>query len=59
MTGQVLYDLFIVLAWVGIWGFFEGIIDKIAKDDPNIRFIIYVLISLVAIFAVWIIDKNT
>jgi hypothetical protein len=57
MRGLLLYDLFIVVAWVGLWGGIESLIDKIAKDDANIRFIVYVLISIVAIFAIWIIDS--
>jgi len=56
MAGQLLYDLFIVVAWVGVWGICELIIDKIAKDDPNVRFIIYVLITIVAIFIIWMLD---
>lgn len=56
MAGLVLYDIFIIVAWVGLWGVTEGIIDKFAKDDPNVRFIIYVLISLVSIFVIWIFD---
>ena len=58
MISQLLYDLLIVVAWVGLWGITESIIDKIAKDDNNVRFVVYILVSLIAIFAIWILDIN-
>lgn len=58
MSTQLLYDLLIVVAWVGLWGITESIIDKIAKNDNNVRFVVYILVSLIAIFAIWILDVN-
>jgi hypothetical protein len=56
MVGQVLYDIFVVVVWVGLWGLAEGIIDRIAKDNANMRFMIYILISLFGIATIWIFD---
>ena len=54
MPGALLEGLFVVLLWVGLWNVIETIIGKIAKNDENVRFVIYVLIILIAIFFFWI-----
>lgn len=58
MNGELLYDILIVVAWVGLWGMTEIIIDKIAKDNANLRFCVYVLITILAILIIFIIDQQ-
>lgn len=54
MPGELIRGILTVVLWVGLWGITEMIIDKFAKDDTQMRFIIYILISLVAMFLLWI-----
>ena len=54
MVGEFIRSVLVVLLWVGLWGITEMVIDKIARDNIRIRFVVYVLITIISAFLIWI-----
>ena len=59
MVGQLIYDLMIVVAWIGIWGISDTLIDKYVKDDPNARLAVYIALSIISLaLIIWFYNIN-
>ncbi len=50
--------LLIILIWIGIWSIVDMIINFISGNNPPIKFICYLFITIVSLFLYYIIDNN-
>lgn len=58
MITDLINGLFVILLWIGLWGLTEMIIDRFVGNNKQLRFIVYVLMFIVAILLLWIYNFN-
>ena len=48
----------LVMAWVGLWGMLEIIIERIADNNFKVKFLSNAILATVALFIFWCIDDD-
>ena len=55
---NIFLALLIILIWIGIWSIVDMIINFISSNNPTIKFICYLFITIVSLFIYYAIDSN-
>ena len=48
----------VIFLWICIWGLVEIIIDKIVINNPQNRYILYIILLIISVVLYYIIDTN-
>jgi hypothetical protein len=55
---DIALSLIVILLWVSIWGIVDIIIDNIVTDNPQYKYIAYIVLLIISLILYYIIDAN-